>query len=332
MNHTKKLLFLLALLFVFSFFGLALGSSGIISFSDIFSYLSENESKNELLIQLRLPRTITAIIAGAGISIAGLLMQTLFRNDLAGPSVLGISSGSTLGVAIGIFTMEYIGFSLGNERFTVSFLAILGALLITFLLLLVSKYVKQSNTLLIIGLMVGYFVSSVVNVFSFYADKTNLQSFVYWGLGSFDKEINFLILSYYYYVIIGVIIVVFFLVKPLNLLLIGEKYAVSLGLKVKQTRILIISLTGILVGTITALCGPIAFLGIAIPHLSRNLLKTSNHKHTIIFTIILGAIIALICDIIARLPGIEGTLPLNAVTSFIGAPIVVWIIIKRKIA
>lgn len=269
-------------------------------------------------------------MCGAGIAVAGLLMQTIFRNPLAGPSVLGISSGSTLGVAFGIFAYQSVNISFLNEKLTLSFMAILGAMAVTLFILGVSRFVKKSNTLLIVGLMVGYFVSSIVNIFSFYGDKTNLQSFVYWGLGSFNKEIEFDILSIYYLVILIVMIAVFFLQKPLDMLLMGEKYARTMGLNVTKTRWIAILLVGVLVGLITALCGPIAFLGIAVPHLARNFIKMSTHRWVIPFTLILGACLGLICDIIARLPGLEGNLPLNAVTSFIGAPIVVWIVFKNK--
>ena len=180
MAISKKIIGLLILLLALSFLGIALGS-----------VLVPLDTENEIIFRLRIPRTLTAIIAGAGISVAGLLMQTLFRNPLAGPSVLGISSGSTLGVAVGIFAINVMGFSIFSDKLSISVLAIIGALSVTFLLLFVSKFLKRSNTLLIVGLMVGYFVSSVVNVFSFYGDKTDLQSFVYWGLGSFNKEIDY---------------------------------------------------------------------------------------------------------------------------------------------
>lgn len=319
MTISKKIIGLLILLLGLSFLGIALGSV-IVPF----------ENQFELIFNLRKSRTITAIIAGAGISVAGLLMQTLFRNPLAGPSVLGISSGSTLGVALGIFVINTLGISSFNEKFSISFLAIIGALAVTFLLLFVSKFLKKSNTLLIVGLMVGYFVSSVVNVFSFYGDKTNLQSFVYWGLGSFNKEIDFEVLRYYFVPILILIFVIFLIQKQLNLLLMGEKYAISMGLDYKKTRLIIILIVGLLVGIITALCGPIAFLGIATPHLARNFIKKSDHKLVIPFTLLIGASLGLICDILSRLPGLDGSLPLNAVTSFIGAPIVVWIIFKNK--
>ena len=224
-------------------------------------------------------------MCGAGIAVAGLLMQTIFRNPLAGPSVLGISSGSTLGVAFGIFAYQSVSTSFLNEKLTLSFMAILGAMAVTLLILGVSRYVKKSNTLLIVGLMVGYFVSSIVNIFSFYGDKTNLQSFVYWGLGSFNKEIEFDILGIYYLVILIVMIAVFFLQKPLDMLLMGEKYARTMGLNVTKTRWIAILLVGVLVGLITALCGPIAFLGIAVPHLARNFIKMSTHRWVIPFHI-----------------------------------------------
>lgn len=316
MALTKKFIGLLTLLILLVLGGIMLGS--VMDFS------------NNLILKLRIPRTVTAIICGAGIAIAGLLMQTLFRNPLAGPSVLGISSGSTLGVALGIFALDAFGISFFYEKFSISLLAILGASAVTFLLLFVSKFVKQNNTLLIVGLMVGYFVSSIVNIFSYYGDKTNLQSFVYWGLGSFDKETQFESLLFYYLPILLIILGVFFLQKPLNLLLMGDKYAVSMGLNTKRIRFILISSTGVLVGLITSLCGPIAFLGIAVPHLARYFIKTSNHKWVIPFTLLLGSCLGLICDIISRLPGLDGNLPLNAVTSFIGAPIVVWIIFKNK--
>ncbi|MEN8958519.1 MAG: iron ABC transporter permease [Flavobacteriales bacterium] len=321
MTISKKIIGLLILLLGLSFLGIALGS-----------VLVPFEEQFDLIFNLRTSRTVTAIIAGAGISVAGLLMQTLFRNPLAGPSVLGISSGSTLGVALGIFAINLFGISSFDQKMSISILAILGAMAVTFLLLFVSKFLKKSNTLLIVGLMVGYFVSSVVNVFSFYGDKTNLQSFVYWGFGSFSKEINFEVLWYYFTPILVLIFLIFLIQKQLNLLLMGEKYAVSMGLDYKKTRLLIILIVGLLVGIITALCGPIAFLGIATPHLARNFIKKSDHRFVIPFTLLMGACLGLICDIISRLPGLDGSLPLNAVTSFIGAPIVVWIIFKNKMA
>ena len=297
--------------------------------NSLFNY--NNQDTNQIIVrELRIPRMLMAVIAGAGLSLAGLLMQTLFRNPLAGPSVLGITSGSTLGVALAVFALNHLGMSVVSDKITLSILAVIGALIVTFLLLIISKFVKKSNTLLIIGLMIGYFVSSVVNVFSFLSDKTELQSFVYWGLGSFDKEIEFSNLYFYYGVIVALIIVIFFLQKPLNLLLMGEKYAVSLGLRLGRIRLIVIAIVGLLVGVITALCGPIAFLGIATPHLARNFIKKSDHKWVIPFTLVLGASLGLVCDIISRLPGFALDLPLNAVTSFIGAPIVVWIIFKNK--
>ncbi len=316
MTLSKKFIGLVILLVFLIFAGISLGS--VLDFS------------NDNILKLRIPRTITAVICGAGIAIAGLLMQTLFRNPLAGPSVLGISSGSTLGVAIGIFALEALGIGMFYEKFTISVLAILGASAVTLLLLFVSKFVKHSNTLLIVGLMVGYFVSSIVSIFSFYGDKTNLQSFVYWGMGSFNKESEMDSLYFYYVPILLILFLVFFLQKPLNILLTGEKYAVSMGLNTSRMRWITITCTGILVGIITALCGPIAFLGIAVPHLARNFIKKSDHKWVIPFALLIGGSLGLICDIISRLPGLEGTLPLNAVTSFIGAPIVVWIIFKNK--
>lgn len=305
------------------FLSLLLGSV-VLSFDELFLGIKTNSP----VFQLRISRTLTAFFAGGGIALAGLLMQTLFRNPLAGPSVLGVSSGATFGVALSIVVSTFLGYA--NTRFSTSFMAVIGALVVVLLLLFVAKYIKKSNTLLIIGLMVGYFVSSLVNVFSFYTDKSSLQNFIYWGLGSFNKEVELSVLSYYVLPILILSLLSFLFIKRLDLLLLGERYAASMGVNVKQTRVLIILISGLLVGIITAWCGPIAFLGIAVPHLARNFLKSSKHFQVMIFTLLLGALLAVVCDIIARLPGMNEALPINAITSFIGAPIVVWIIFKRK--
>lgn len=319
---SKYFIIILGLIAV-SFLSLLLGSV-VLSFDELWTGIKTNSP----VFQLRFSRTLTAFFAGGGIALAGLLMQTLFRNPLAGPSVLGVSSGATFGVALSILIGSFIGFA--NTRFSISVMAILGALAVVLLLLVIAKYIKKSNTLLIIGLMIGYFVSSLVNVFSFYSDKSSLQNFIYWGLGSFNKEIDLDILFYYILGIVVLALTSFLFIKRLDLLLLGERYAASMGVNVKQTRIVIILISGLLVGIVTAWCGPIAFLGIAVPHLARNYIKSSKHFQVMIFTLLMGGLLAILCDIIARLPGLDETLPINAITSFIGAPIVVWIIFKRK--
>jgi iron complex transport system permease protein len=320
---SSKYIIIILVLIAVSLLSLLLGSV-VLSVDELINGIQTNTP----VFQLRFSRTLTALFAGGGIAISGLLLQTLFRNPLAGPSVLGVSSGATFGVALSIVLSSLIGFA--NTRFSTSIMAVLGALAVVMLLLFAAKYIKKSNTLLIIGLMVGYFVSSLVNVFSFYTDKSSLQNFIYWGLGSFNKEVELSVLSYYILPILLLCFVSFMFIKRLDLLLLGERYAASMGVNVKQTRIIIILIAGLLIGVITAWCGPIAFLGIAVPHLARNILKSSKHFQVMIFTLLLGASLAIVCDIIARLPGLDQTLPINAITSFIGAPIVVWIIFKRK--
>lgn len=283
----------------------------------------------EAIFSLRLSRTATAIVAGAGIGLSGLLLQTLFRNPLAGPSILGISSGATLGIALGMVLFPFLG--LVSSGFGLAIMAILGAMLVVGVLLITAKYIGKSNTLLIVGLMLSYFTSAIINVITFYMDKSSLQGLVFWGLGSFSKELNPITLSVYISAILLLILGSYFLIKKLDILLLGNRYALSLGVNVKRTRFYIILIAGLLIGIVTAWCGPVAFLGVAIPHLARNFVNSSKHFHVINLTLLLGAILALSCDIISRLPGIEHTLPLNAVTSIVGAPIVVWVIFKYKL-
>jgi len=280
------------------------------------------------LIQLRATRTVSSIFAGAGISLAGLLMQTLFRNPLAGPSVLGISSGASLGVVIALALFPIIG--IVTSKIALLVLGISGAVTVLLLIILASKYIANINTLLIVGLMIGYFASAVVGVISFYTDKSSLQAFVFWGLGGFDKELQAITVAIYGVLILLLTILSFTKIKVLDTLLIGEEYARAIGVNTKANRLVIITIVGILTGVITVWCGPIAFLGIAVPHLARQLVKTSKHYHTIIATLLIGGGIALCCDIISRVPGRSEILPLNAITSFIGAPIVVWILFKNK--
>lgn len=280
------------------------------------------------LVQMRLTRTVSAFFAGAGISLAGLLMQTLFRNPLAGPSVLGISSGASLGVVIAIALFPMMGIVASKVALLV--LGIVGAMAVLLTILIVSKYLANINTLLIIGLMIGYFASAVVGVISFYTDKSSLQAFVFWGLGGFDKELQLTTITAYIGLIVLLVGFALMKIKTLDALLLGEEYARAIGVNTKTNRTVIISIVGMLTGLITVWCGPIAFLGIAVPHLARQLVKTSKHYHVIVATLLIGASIAIACDIVARVPGAPEILPLNAITSFVGAPIVVWILFKSK--
>ncbi len=321
MKANKTYSVLLLILFVLMVLSMLLGT--------VYKGFEQSFDLSNAMTQLRLSRTVTAIVVGIGISVSGLLLQTLFRNPLAGPSVLGISSGATLGVSVGLLLLPMLGITLSS--FSVTLLGIIGSFCITLMLLITTRYINNNNTLLIIGLMLGYFTSSIINVLSFYTDKSSLQELVFWGLGSFTKEISLTTIGIYSSVIILLVMCSIVFVKRLDLYLLGDNYARALGLNVKQTRYIIILIASLLIGLITSWCGPIAFIGIAVPHIARNILKSSKHFNVILISIIIGAILALVCDIISRLPGLDQTLPLNAVTSIIGAPLVIWIIFKNKL-
>lgn len=289
-----------------------------------FSALWTEGIAHSILIGIRLPRAITAILAGAALSVSGLLMQTLFRNPLAGPSVLGVSSGATLGVALLVFLGSAIGFSVSSAA-TVLF-AIIGATLVLLLSLAVSAKVRDNVTLLIVGMMIGAIASALVNVLQNFADPDSLKLFITWTLGSLSAvgwgEMVVLLPVW----VVGMILAVV-LVKALNGLQLGEDYATTIGVPVKAVRTTIILATGLLAGGITAFCGPISFVGVAIPHLARGLFRTSNHRISIPASILLGADLLLLCDIIccsATYP-----LPISTISALFGAPVVMYVVMKR---
>ncbi|MCW3807084.1 iron ABC transporter permease [Plebeiibacterium marinum] len=294
----------------------------------------ENEIWGNILLKSRLPQSLTALLAGAALAVGGLQMQTLFRNPLAGPSILGISSGAGLGVAVVVLAFGIFG-SLSSlivssfGMLTVSFAAFLGAFGVLFVVLFLARKLRNNAMLLIVGIMVGYASSAIVGLLQFFSTKEDIKSYVVWELGSFnnvswDKHLIFIPL------LIAGLIASLFLIKSLNVLLLGENYAANLGLNIKRSRLGILVVTGILTATVTAFCGPIAFLGLAVPHLCKGLFKTADHSVLIPAVMMLGAALALFCNVIARLPGFDGALPINAVTSLIGAPIVVSVILKRR--
>lgn len=309
-----------------------------IAFDDVVSILfggeGERTSYQNIILKSRLPQTLTAILAGSGLAISGLLMQTLFRNPLAGPSVLGISSGASLGVAIVVLASGTLSAALSTvplDRSPVVLAAagVLGASVVLVLILAISRIVRDHSTLLIVGLMVGYATSALVSVLTFYSEAESIRSFVFWGIGSFSAvslgKLPILAIPVMLSIFISLI-----LVKPLNAILLGEEAARSLGINTRKTRQLMILLTGVTAGAITAFCGPIAFLGLAVPHLARMLFKSAEHQVLLPAVALCGIGIALTCDVIARLPGSDAVLPLNVVTSLFGAPVVVWIILRRR--
>lgn len=294
--------------------------------------LGGNSSKatwDYIILNFRLPKAIVAILVGIGLSISGLLMQTLFRNPLAGPYVLGLSSGSSLGVAIVIMGSSFFGLQLSEMGFGIILASCLGSFLVLFLVLLLSQRLRDSATILIVGLMFSSFTSAFVGVLTYFSSAEQLQKFTFWSMGNIGNLSwqNILILTIC--VFIGTVLSLFSL-KSLEALLLGENYAKSMGLNLKKSRFIIIIATSILAGSITAFAGPIAFVGLAVPHLAKLIFQTSNHKILFWSTMLIGAIIMLFCDMVSQLPGLDFTLPINAITSIIGAPIVIWLLVRKR--
>lgn len=292
-----------------------------------------------IVMQFRLPRAVTALAAGAALSVSGLMMQTLFRNPLAGPSVLGVTSGASLGVALVVLAGSTVGSRIiggtsllaavslrGDSIIAAS--AIVGALAVMLVVLLASSRLESALTLLVLGVLFSYAVSATVNVLMHFSIPEEIQSYINWTFGSFagvTVEQLPLVLTPVAFGLSTCLL----LVRPLDAILLGELYAKTMGVRVVAVRVAVIATTSVLAGTVTAFCGPIAFLGVAVPHLARALLRTADHRHLVPATLLLGAIVAVASDLAASLPGTSITLPLNAVTSLLGAPVVIAVVIRR---
>lgn len=295
---------------------------------------NDNLIWRNIILKSRLPQSLTAMMAGAGLAVSGLLMQTVFRNPLAGPSVLGISSGASLGVAcvvllsgsIGGVALSKLGV-IGEVTITLS--AIIGSLLIMALIAFVAQKVRGNVTLLIMGVMIGYIANAIIGVLKFFSAEEDIRAYVIWGLGSFSR-VSGGQTSVFILLMLVLLPLSFFLIKSLNLLLLGDSYAQNLGLNIKRARLLVIGCSGVLVAVVTAYCGPIVFLGLAVPHICRGLFHTSNHAVILPASLLGGASLALLCNLIARMPGFEGALPVNSVTALVGAPVVMWVLFKRR--
>ena len=298
----------------------------------LFDKFNGKESWKYIVMENRLPQALTAMLCGASLAVCGLMLQTAFRNPLAGPDVFGISSGAGLGVAI---VMLLLGGSVSITMFTVSgFLAILtsafiGAIVVTMIILFLSTMVRNSVLLLIVGLMVGYVSSSAVALLNFFASEEGVKSYMVWGMGNFGGVSMDHMLLFALLCLVGIIASIF-LIKPLNIMLLGTQYAESLGINIRQIRNLLLVTVGLLTAVTTAFCGPISFIGLAIPHISRLLFRTDNHQILLPGTVLTGAVIALFCNLVCYLPGELGIIPLNAVTPLIGAPVIIYVIIKRR--
>ena len=314
---------------------LSLGSVTI-PVEDIFKSLLglpvQNETWEYIIVNFRFPKTLTAVLIGSGLAVSGLLMQTLFRNPLAGPYVLGLSSGASLGVAVLIMGAGLISGVLGElmfSKWSIILAASGGSILVMLAVLSTAQRVKDTMTLLIIGLMVASLTSAIVSVLAYFSSSENLQLYIFWSFGSLGnlswEEVGILFICW----LVGMSFAVTCL-KNLNALLLGENYARSMGINLKTNRLLIIISTSVLAGSATAFAGPIAFIGLAVPHLVRQLILTKDHRILLPTIIIGGAILMLFCDIISQLPGHENTLPINAVTSIFGAPVVIWLLLRKR--
>ncbi|WP_243471482.1 FecCD family ABC transporter permease [Winogradskyella sp. MH6] len=325
---------LVVILIACFFINISLGSVNIPLRSIIGSLFGniDNTTWEVIITNYRLPKAVTSILVGSGLGISGLLMQTLFRNPLAGPFVLGITSGASLGVALIILGSGLFGGFFATaliSKWSIVIAASLGSFLVLLAVLAVSHKVRDTMAILIIGLMFGSITAAVVSVLSYFSSAEQLQQYVFWGFGSLSnlswKELSIFFLIY----LVGMILSIMS-IKSLNSLLLGENYAKSLGINLKQSRFIIILATSLIAGTITAFAGPIAFIGLAIPHLTRQIFKTSNHKILLPAVFLFGAITMLICDSIAQVPGSDYTLPINAITALVGAPVVIWLLVRQR--
>lgn len=335
-NTTFILLIMLSIV-VFLFLNMVLGSVRI-PMSAVWHILTgtgdEPQTWQNIIWKSRFPQALTALVAGAGLSISGLQMQTVFRNPLAGPSVLGISSGASMGVAfVVLFSGSIGGVALSHlglfGEVALSIAAVSGSLSVMALIVFASHKVKGNVTLLIIGVMIGYLANAIIGILKFFSVEEDIKTYVIWGLGSFSRVSGNQMMLFV--TIMAILIPLsFLLVKTLNLLMLGDGYARNLGLNIKRARVLVITCSGVLTAIVTAYCGPIIFLGLAVPHLCRAVFQTSDHRLLMPACLVMGASLALACNLIARMPGFEGALPVNSVTALIGAPVVASVLFRKR--
>lgn len=331
-HNALKSLLLIVLMILF-FTNISFGAI-YIPLKDVFSSLFGGHSSKDtwqyIVINYRLPKAIVAVLVGMGLSTAGLLMQTLFRNPLAGPDVLGLSSGSSLGVAIIVLGSNFSPLFMNGmllSAYSLVLASCLGSFCVLLLVLFVSQKLRNTNSILIVGIMFGSFAGAIVGVLTYFTTAEQLQKFTFWSMGNLGSLSWTSIMILTTATVLGLCLSLS-CIKSLNAMLLGENYAKSLGLNYTKFRFVILIATSILTGSITAFVGPIAFVGLAVPHLAKIVFKTSNHYILFWTTLVLGAITMLFCDIMSHIPGTEIILPINAITSIIGAPVVVWLILK----
>lgn len=331
-----KIFLLLILLIVLLFFLNIFYGSVRIPVKEIFVMLTGGEPEREawrlIVLETRLPQAVVAMLSGAAISVAGMLLQTLFNNPLAGPEVLGINSGAGLGVAVvmlfahGVFSVGGMGLAGYLALFAGAFA---GAAVIIVIILFLSSLLKNKVFLLIVGVAVGYLASSVISVLNYFATSEGVHSYLVWGMGSFSA-VSLGQLPLYAVLVLFLLSVSLFMTKQLNALLLGDAYARNLGVNVKVLRCILLTVAGMLTAVVTAFCGPIAFIGLAVPHIARLLLKSNNHKYLLPGTLLAGIMVALVCNLVCQLPGENGLLPLGAITPLIGAPVIIYVVLKNR--
>ncbi len=285
-----------------------------------------------IIRESRVPIAITALLSGSALAVSGLLLQTLFRNPLADPSILGVSSGANLGVAVVMLAFGGVPMLFGGVfggYMAIITAALFGAAVVLGVIIWLSSRVKSNTMLLIVGIMVGYMISSLISILNFQASSDKVHALVMWGMGDFTG-VSVEKLPYFVAFVAGGVAVSLLLIKPLNALLLGERYAENLGVNIKQMRMIILLVTGVLTATTTAFCGPISFIGLAVPHIARLVLGSSNHNSLLPVTVLCGAVVALLCQLLTIIGGGNQVLPLNAITPIIGAPVVIYVIVNRK--
>ena len=331
MRNTYKFIFLVVLLLLLFITDILTGSTNISldNFIDVLIFGEKDSIFHSVIYDFRIPKALTAVLAGTALSVSGLQMQAIFRNPLAGPYVFGISSGASLGVALVVLGLGGIIHSAFLGNLTVALAACLGAAIVLLAILLVSLRVKNVMTILILGILIGNGISAVVSILQYFSNESMLKSFIIWTMGSLGSVTRFQ-LNILVPVILSGLMIAFFLSKFLNLLLMGENYAKTMGIKIILVRVLTFLSTSLLAGSITAFCGPIGFIGIAVPHLTRIFFASANHFILLPGTILTGSCLMLVSDIISQTPGFENTLPINSITALFGIPIVIWIILRKQ--
>lgn len=332
-GRIQAVVMLLFVAVIAGFAGCLLCGSVDIPAADVWGALTkgsvEKQTWRVIVVETRLPMALTAAVAGCSLSVAGLMLQTCFNNPLAGPSILGISTGASLGVAVVMMACGGLMVDAGGYYFAIMLGALIGAGLVLLILVLLSRVVRSSTLLLIAGILIGYFSSSAISLLNYYSAADNVYSFTIWGLGSFsglnlDRALLFASVG----VPVAALSILF--VKPLNAMLLGERYANSLGVNVRTIRVWLLIATGVLTAVVTAFCGPIGFVGLIVPHIARMMLRTSNHNRLLPVTALAGAAVALLCAWISVGLGSDGVVPINAITPVIGVPVILYVMLNGR--